>query len=126
MTPSLGSFLYMFALSVESVSLNPISMCSNMALSHSLMSCHQTRPALPLLLHHEEDVVSNVVTPPSLVSKLDKPHTLSRSSKVLPSSPFTILVSLLWTYSGIFICFLHCGPKNWTQYLRGGPTIQVR
>lgn len=50
MTPSLGSFLYMIELSVENFSLYPISTCSDMDLSHSLVSCHQEKSALPLLL----------------------------------------------------------------------------
>lgn len=53
---------------------------------------------------------------PSVSSKLNKPRILSRSS-VMPSSPCTDFVAILWTRFKIGISFLHCGAQNSTQDL---------
>ena len=39
------------------------------------------------------------------VSRLNKPRDFSHSSRVLPSKPFTIFVTLLWTLSNSFMFF---------------------
>uniref|UniRef100_A0A8C3C107 Ig-like domain-containing protein n=1 Tax=Cairina moschata TaxID=8855 RepID=A0A8C3C107_CAIMO len=47
-----------------------------------------------------------------------EPSTLSRSSCVFPSRPFTIFIALLWALSSSLMSFLYCGAQNCTQYSR--------
>ena len=53
-----------------------------------------------------------------LVSKLNKPSSLSLSSQERCSSPLIILVALLWTCYKSSTSFLCWGPQVWTQCCR--------
>ncbi|KAK4816489.1 hypothetical protein QYF61_017241 [Mycteria americana] len=53
-----------------------------------------------------------------LLSKLDKPRVLSRSSQDMPSSPSTSFVALFGMHSRTFTSFFNGGAQNCTQYSR--------
>ncbi|KAK4826952.1 hypothetical protein QYF61_012801 [Mycteria americana] len=57
-----------------------------------------------------------------LLSKLDKPCVLSRSSEDMPSSPFPTFVAVLGMHSSTLTSVLNGGAQNRTQYSRRGHT----
>lgn len=133
MTPSLGSFLYMIALPVEKFSIYPISVCSDMDLSHPLVSCHQKRSALPLLLPSWGGCSQQWGHPS--VSSLNWTN-LTSSAVPRKSCPLVLSPSLFLSFGHILV-FLYAsytvGPKTghrtWreaSQYRSDNyPTMQV-
>ena len=61
-----------------------------------------------------------------LLSRLNKPSSLSLSSQERCSSHLLILVALRWTLSSSSSSFLKWGAQNWTQCSRWGLTRAVQ